>query len=149
MSGYPRERVSSLDSPGTYKVCMKQCPDNFFTLLDMATDQETQQIIMERNSKNDQLIPNLIQEKLFFGFFKNFQLVIDPALHIPRLDQWKLDVLDRTGQLPKNRNHRIKNFQRTIRPVTNMDGQTVLKIRTVLVRFLAPFFCLVVRDDDF
>ena len=72
--------IPEKECPGTYKVCMKECPDNFFTFLDMATDPETQQLIMVRNSKNDQFIPNLFPEKLFFGFFKNFQWMIDPGL---------------------------------------------------------------------
>ena len=38
--------IPQKECPGTYKVCIEECPNHFFSFLDMARDPETQEKIM-------------------------------------------------------------------------------------------------------
>ena len=42
---YPSVSILKKECPGTYKVCVSECPSHFFTLLDVGTDPETQILI--------------------------------------------------------------------------------------------------------
>ena len=37
-----RTLIHDKECPGTYKVCINECPNHFFTLMDITTDPETQ-----------------------------------------------------------------------------------------------------------